>query len=390
MQNALKFGGITFGLVILALILVFSGLVGWVSWRQRQFENQEDTRDLPDRAATMAATYLKKRPRAALVIGLFNRGETWVGGFGAFARDGNSITPNGDSIYEIGSITKVFTGIALADLAERGVVEVIDPVGKHMAGLDLPEDGRGNITLKQLATHRSGLPRLPKNFWDVVGDHRDNPYANYSLENLFADFKSVKLNHPPGSHADYSNYGTALLGQVLALAAASDYELLVEERILQPLELSETMFVVSEEDHARLIGGFTPSGEPTSSWDFDAMSPAGGLKSTANDMLKFIRANLNPDGTSIGAPLKLALSEHASSNLDRMGLGWHWQETVEELGVWWHNGGTGGYASFLGIDPANQTGVIVLSNHGDAMAGLFDVDKIGMNLLRLAAKVSLK
>jgi CubicO group peptidase (beta-lactamase class C family) len=120
------------------------------------------------------------------------------------------------------------------------------------------------------------------------------------------------------------------------------------------------------------------------------MAPTGALKSTANDMLRFIRLNLNPDDSMIGPALKNALSVHDDSDSDKMGLGWHRQQTVEGVIIWWHNGGTGGYASVLAIDPLHQTGVVVLSNHGDAMAGRFDVDKIGMNLLRLAAKVSLK
>jgi CubicO group peptidase (beta-lactamase class C family) len=141
---------------------------------------------------------------------------------------------------------------------------------------------------------------------------------------------------------------------------------------------------------ARFVGGFSPQGETTANWDFEAFAPAGGLRSTANDLLKFIRAALDPGDDPLGRALALSLQIHGDVSLQKIGLGWHRMDTIEDLTVWWHNGGTGGYVSFLGIDPTHQTGVIVLANYGDALAGKFEVDKIGVNILTLAAKVSLE
>ncbi len=390
MSKLVKVGGLTFVFVLVAILLSIGLLAAWMAWRQHQFVNQEDTHDLLARTDEMARVYLEKRPRAAVVIGVVQNGGKWVGGYGKFATADSSITPDGDSVYEIGSITKVFTGIALARLAEQGKVKLDDPVGRYLSELGLPADGRGDITLVELSTHNSGLPRLPANFWKIADGESGNPYSNYTTENLFADFKEVKLNRLPGTGYDYSNYGAALLGQLLALAAGQPYEKLVTEQVLTPLSLTNTVFELNAEQSARLIGGFTVAGEPTPNWTFDAMAPTGALKSTANDLLRFIELNLDPGTSGIGPALRNTMSVHGNSDFDKMGLSWHRQQTVEQVILWWHNGGTGGYASFLAIDPEHRTGVVVLSNHGDAMAGRFDIDKIGMNLLRLAANISLQ
>jgi len=390
MSKLIKIGGVTFAFVTFALVAAIGLLAAWMAWRQHQFANQEDTHDLAARADEMGATYLTKRPRAALVIGVFQNGKPWVGGYGKFTTDDKSVTPDGKSIYEIGSITKVFTGITLAQLVEAGTVKLKDPVGRYLEDIGLANDGRGAVTLEQLATHNSGLPRLPANFWKIVDEKSTDPYSTYTTENLLNDFMEVKFNRLPGEGYDYSNYGAALLGQILGIAAKKPYTELVNELVIAPLGLTNTVFKLDDEQAKRLIGGFTIQGEPTPNWNFDSMAPTGALKSTANDLLRFIQLNLNPDGLSIAPALKNAMSVHGNSDTDKMGLGWHRQQTVEKVIVWWHNGGTGGYASFLAIDPQHQTGVVVLSNHGDTMAGRFDVDKIAMNLLRLAAKVSLK
>lgn len=390
MSKLVKVGGVTFAVVVVAILIAVGLLGAWMNWRHHQFDNQEDTHDLTVRSDEMAEVYLKKRPRAAAVIGIFQKGEKWVGGYGKFATAESSVVPDGDSVYEIGSITKVFTGIALAQLVEKGNLKLNDPAGLFLKDLGLPNDGRGDITLIQLSTHNSGLPRLPANFWTIADAESGNPYSNYTTEHLLADFMEVKLNRLPGTGYDYSNYGTALLGQLIGLAAKQPYEELVSELVITPLELTNTVFELNAEQSKRLIGGFTHQGEPTASWTFDAMAPTGALKSTANDLLIFIQQNLHPELSSIGPALTNAMSVHAESDSDKMGLGWHRQQSVEKMIIWWHNGGTGGYSSFLAIDLKHQTGVVVLSNHGDAMAGRFDVDKIGMNLLRLAAKVSLK
>ena len=391
MANLIKVGGITLLIVIGTLAGVFALMVGYVSWKQRKFATQDDTRDLTARIEAMAGTYLGSRPRAALVIGVYQRGQNWVGGFGTAESGGTNRKPDGDTIFEIGSITKVFTGFALADAANRGIVKLDDPLVALLPDGSQPNDTQvRQITLKQLATHSSGVPRLPADFWEQAKGQEANPYAGYTVIELFASLASVKLNRAPGTGYEYSNYGAALLGQALALKQGTTYSNLLHQRILDPLAMTDSFLIVPEANKARFVGGYSPTGESTTSWDFDAFAPAGGLHSTANDLLKFIRAAHGPDDDSLGKALKLTLQLHSDTVMQKVGLGWHQLTTIEDLAVWWHNGGTGGYVSYLGIDPAHQTGVIVLANYGDALGGKFDLDKIGVNILTLAARVSLK
>ncbi len=390
-KQLLKAGGITLLIVFAVIGGVFALLVGYVSWKQRQFARLDDTRDLTTRIETMAGTYLASRPRAALVIGVHQRGQTWIGGFGTTNPGTANTRPDGNTIFEIGSITKVFTGIALADAVNRSVVKLEDPVASLLpAGYTMDEGDRRQITLKHLSTHSSGMPRLPADFWQQAKGSEANPYAGYTPDELFASLKDVKLESAPGTSYKYSNYCTATLGQLLAAKQGETYSNLLQRLILDPLAMTDTSLALSDDRKGRLAEGNTPQGEAAASWDFDAFAPAGGLRSTANDMLKFIRAALNPADDSLGKALKLSLLVHSDASLQKVGLGWHQLGTMEDLTVWWHNGGTGGYVSYLGIDPLHQTGVIVLANYGDALAGKFDVDKIGVNILTLAAKVSLE
>lgn len=389
-KQLLKTGGVT----LLVVLAVIGGLlavrVGFVGWKQRRFTQLDDTRDLAARIEAMAGTYLSSRPRAALVVGVHQRGRDWVGGFGTTNPGTANTRPDGNTIFEIGSVTKVFTGIMLADAANRGVVKLDDTAASLLpAGFSLDEGERRQITLKHLSTHASGMPRLPADFWAQAKGNEANPYAGYTADEMLRSLKDVKLNRTPGTGYEYSNYGTAALGQLLAAKEGRAYSNLLQRIILDPLAMKETALALSAELKPRLVEGNSPKGEPTSSWDFDAFAPAGGLRSTANDLLRFIRASLNPGDDALGKALTLSLQVHSDVTLQKVGLGWHQVNTAEDLTLWWHNGGTGGYVSYLGIDPAQQTGVIVLANYGDALAGKFEVDKIGVNILTLAAKVSL-
>ncbi len=384
-------GLITLIIVISVIAGVFALLVGYVAWKHRKFENLTDTGDLSARMNEMAGTYLASRPRAALVIGVHQRGRNWVGGYGTVGATVDGRKPDGDTIFEIGSITKVFTGIALGDAVERGVVQLDDPLAALLpAEVNVESGPVREVTLKQLATHSAGVPRLPADFWEQAKENEANPYAGYTTAELFASLQSLKLNRAPGSGYEYSNYGTALLGQALAAKQGVTYAKLLQTSVLDPVGLTDTALVVPEASTARFVGGYSPKGESTVNWDFDAFAPAGGLRSTANDLLKFIRIALAPGDDPLGRALKRSLQVQSEVSGQKLGLGWHQLTTLEGLTLWWHNGGTGGYVSYLGLDPANQTGVIVLANYGDALAGKFEVDKMGVSILTLAAKVSLE
>ncbi len=369
------------GLVVLGmkiavvLGLLFALLVACVFAHTRiekaKYEKLSDTQDLKDRIAKLAQPYMAKRTNGAVVIGLLQNGNEYVQGFAA-----HGAVPGRSTMYEIGSITKVFTAITLAKLANDGVVNLDDPVVKCLP----PEANVPNsITFKHLATHSSGLPRLPDNFFAVVGKSA-NPYIAYKKEHLYAFFKAVKKFKEPAEPSGYSNLGFGLLGHALELCAGKSYPALVQASVIGPLSLRNTSM-----NSTNVVPGHDPKGNQTPNWDFDVLAGAGAIRSNAEDMLKFLRANLEPETTTIAKALVLAQQRH----LKGMGLAWFFLTTAEDLTFLWHNGGTAGYRSFAGFDPKNKTAVILLSNYGDAFANDDSIDKIGIEILKLASKISL-
>jgi len=284
---------------------------------------------------------------------------------------------NGDTLYEIGSITKVFTSLILAGMVERGEVALNDPLAKYLpAGVRVPDRNGEQITLYDLATHRSGLPRSPSNF-SPKGP--DDPFANYPEEQLFAFLSGYNLTRDIGAKFEYSNPGVALLGNALARRAGRDFESLVRERVLVPLGMTSTGFSLSSDLKSRLAAGHTSAFRltPAPNWNFPALAGAGALRSTANDMLTFLAANLGyaetPLASSMAAMVK---SRRDVSESAKIGLGW-FIEKQKGAEIVWHNGGTFGYKAFAGYDPKSRIGVLVLSNN----TGGAGVDDIGRHLL---------
>ena len=281
---------------------------------------------------------------------------------------------DGDTIFEIGSVTKVFTALLLADMVAKGEVALTDPVSKYLPAT-VKLAGSKPITLEQLATHTSGLPRLPSNFApkDVT-----NPYADYTPEKLYEFLASHRPAGEPGSRYDYSNLGTGLLGHALALRAGTDFETLVRKRILEPLGMKSTSFAVPEESKARLAAGHDASLAPARNWEFSALAGVGALRSTANDMLTFLAAAMGLVESPLAKPMAAMLAARRTSGTPglEIALGWHIAQ-INGRDIVWHNGGTGGYRSFVGFDPKRRAGVVVLSNVSTA-AG---VDDIGIHLL---------
>ena len=352
--------------LFLLIILFFVGVIVYARVEKRDYEKLTDTKDLKERITKIAEPYMAKRANGALVIGVLKDGEEHIHG----------IRADRSTIFEIGSITKVFTAITLAKLSEDGLLKLEDPVRKCFPdSVNVP----ASITFKHLATHSSGLPRLPDNFFAVVGNSA-NPYIAYKKEHLYNYLKTANKLKPAGEPSGYSNLGFGLLGHALELCAGKTYANLVREHLLLPLNMLNT-----SANNANVIPGHSPKGKPTSNWDFDVMAPAGVFRSNADDMLKFLRANLDPDRAPIAKALRLAQKRHAKN----CGLGWQFQTTFEELTFIWHNGGTGGYRSFCGFDRKHKTAVVLLSNYGDAFANDSSIDKMGFEILKLASKISL-
>jgi CubicO group peptidase (beta-lactamase class C family) len=308
-----------------------------------------------------------------IVVGVLDERGTTVVGAGRRSKD-DGRAPDGDTVFEIGSITKVFTTTLLADMVERGEVSLDDRIAELLPeSVRPPANGGEQITLLHLATQTSGLPRLPAN---LAPADPTNPYADYGVDALHAFLSSYTLPRAPGALAEYSNVGMGLLGHLLARKAGKSYEALVRERIAEPLGMKSTAVTLTPELRERLAPGHDLALEATSSWDLPTLAGAGALRSTVNDMLAFARANLHATDSTLSKAMQNAQRPRRDFGRPGLEIGMGW--IVDRSGdseIVWHNGGTGGYHSFLGLDEKGDRAVVVLSNSAH------DIDDIGMHLL---------
>jgi len=280
---------------------------------------------------------------------------------------------HGDTIFEIGSVTKVFTGQLLAEAVSRNEVKLDDSISKFLpASVKTPERNGRQIALLDLATHSSALARMPDN---MAPKDAENPYADYTVKQMYdflSDFKPVR---DIGAKYEYSNLGAGLLGHILALKAGTNYEVLVLERICRPLAMTNTLITLSPALKKRLAPGHDASGAPAKNWDLPTFAGAGALRSTANDLLKFLAANLELAPAKLAAAMRLAQQPRRDAGAQmKIGLGWHIAEK-HDAKIVWHNGGTGGYHSFIGFNPATKRAVVLLANSARSF------DDIGFHLL---------
>jgi len=337
---------------------------------------------LADDVAAIVRPRIERNEAVGIVVGVVREGRTDVFGFGRPSVDDDQ-PPDGRTLFEIGSITKVFTAITMADMAQAGLVSLDEPVQSLLKGaVIVPEYNGRAITLRNLATHSSGLPSvIPK----VVarGLIGKDPYADVTVQDMADFLKTYKLPRQPGVKYAYSNLGAGLLGSALAARAEMSYENLIITRVCSPLGMLDTCITIDAAREWRMARGYTAKGMPTKPWTFDAFAGAGALHSTANDMLRFINANLAiaPAPGTLRAAIDTALTPRSATSTDRIkiALGWHILEaTPEQPEIVWHNGGTGGFRSFIGFVRAKKVGVVVLSNSDASVdaAGLKVIDRL--------------
>jgi serine-type D-Ala-D-Ala carboxypeptidase/endopeptidase len=324
----------------------------------------------------------RARKHVGIAVGVRHGGESAFVGRGRVGDD-RPRRPDERTIFEIGSITKAFTATLLADLAREGVVALDDPVQRHLPdGVVIPVRGRP-ITLADLASHTSGLPRLPKGFLRIALRERANPYASYTAAQPHAAIAATKPRREPGRKLRYSNYGAGLLGHVLELRTGQSYEQLVAERITGPLGLTDTAIAVTAEKLGRFAQGHDRSGRATPYWDRPALAGAGALRSTVADLLRFLDAQTGDAPPGLAEAMRETQKPRATRNALSVGLGW-FTLPIKELDrrVVWYDGGTGGFRSVAGFVDGGGTAVVVLSNSARA------VDRIGLDIARKLSTVA--
>jgi D-alanyl-D-alanine-carboxypeptidase/D-alanyl-D-alanine-endopeptidase len=287
---------------------------------------------------------------------------------------------SGDTVFEIGSISKVFTALLLAAMVEEKQLALSDPVSKYLpAGTKVPERNGRSISLVDLATHTSGLPFMP-DIEPVFNDSIDGATARKnSAAQLYQFLGRYELPRDPGVDWDYSNIGYWLLGQALAFRAGMDYEELLQTRVIAPLRLDSTAISLSLKLKGRLAVGHNAILQPAPPFSsvsiYNAMPAAGGLYSTVNDLVTLLSAATGIERSPLASSMSLMLRTRRPIGETEQALGW----VVEGKGpnqLIMHDGFTWGYASYVAWDPAARVGVVVLSNQ------LTSVGDIGLHILR--------
>jgi len=299
----------------------------------------------------------------------------------AYGTSGTSRPLDEQSVFEIGSITKTFTATTLADMVAKGEVKLDDPVAKYLPSTaHVPSRNGREITLVDLATQSSGLPRMPSNF---APKDQSNPYADYTEQQAIDFVSSYQLPRDIGSKYEYSNLGMGLLGIALSHREGVSYEALVRKHVIDPLGMNDTRVTFTPSMRERLALGHDEAGAVVSNWDIPALAGAGALRSTVSDMLRYLQAYVDPSHTTLTQAIQMAQTKrYATDNPNlSLGLAWHILTTAAGSAITWHNGGTGGYCSFAAFCKDPAVGVVILSNRFSAT----ETDKIGMALIKFLA-----
>ena len=306
-------------------------------------------------------------------VGLIDEKGTQIRGYGRISEK-DAHAPGADTVFEIGSISKVFTGLLLAQMVEDGQVKLDQPVQELLGDTMTLPKGEREITLVDLATHSSGLPRMPSNFRPKDAT---NPFADYTVEQMAKFLAGHKLARQPGTKSEYSNLGMGLLGHALAVKSGGSYESLMTSRICKPLEMGDTRITLDEALRSRLAQGHDADGNPVANWDLPTLAGAGAIRSTATDMLKFLAANLGLTKTGFDGAIANTHRVHFATPADGGDEALAWQIRRSDR-VIWHNGQTGGYHAFAGFSPEKRVGVVVLVNSASMYS-----DAVGFRLLKL-------
>lgn len=331
----------------------------------------------PGRLAQEAADRLAKH-RVGVAVGVIAGDETTVRGAGQVG-GGRTATPDELTLFEIGSVTKVFTGLTLARLALAGTVELDEPVRDLLPiHARVPTKDGVEITLRHLATHTAGLPRLPTGMLRsaLLHPHAPDPYAVCTRAFLLERLARTRLRSTPGRRPHYSNFGAGLLGLALAIRTGTSYEDLVVRQICDPLSLSDTRITLDPEQEARFAQGHRGV-KPVGPWHLAELAGAGALRSTAADLLTFARAHFDDEPSELAEAVQLCRqTRQRFRGIASVHLGWMGLQTRKNARpVLFHNGATAGCYAWLGVAPADRVAVVMLSNTSRA------VDRVAFGLL---------
>lgn len=327
---------------------------------------------LDKKVDSLAMPFMKKGNTIGLAMGVLENGQTHVYGYGETAKD-NQLTPDSNTLFEIGSITKTFTATILAYFVQQGKIGLDDPVNKYLPDSIAGLQYKGKpITIRSLANHSSGLPRLPADL--LTKADPGNPYREYSNSDMFSFLAHFKPYREPGTQYEYSNLAVGLLGVILERISGKPYEQLVQEIICQPLQMKNTGITLSPEDSSRFALGYDMQLQAVHSWEFQSFAGAGAIRSSINDMLLYAKAQVSKGNTPLQQAIQLTHQPTFSYEQNKVGLGWH-IFILDGKNYLAHDGQTGGYACSMIFNPESGKAVVILTN-ASAGPGKLSVDLI--------------
>lgn len=287
---------------------------------------------------------------------------------------GSGQMPTNETMYEIGSLTKTYTGILMAHAVNEGKVRLDDDIRKYLGGNYPKLQFAGKpILIKHLASHTSGLPRIPANLDSQPSYDENDPYRNYSKDMIMAYLQSVTPATEPGSNMEYSNLGVGVLGIILETVYKKTLQQMLNEYIAKPAGMKSTYFATTKSPDKNMAKGYREKdGQLTPYWHVGDLQAAGGLRSNMSDMAAYLTANMKDINKDF------SLSHRAMPGIkdSTVGYGWMLARANNEEELVWHNGATFGFASFCGFLPQKAIGVVMLSNSGN------NVDEVAMGILR--------
>ncbi len=346
------------GIIVVLLIVAVSCLV----YIKIAHANPKDKHELAKSIDQEVNKYTRNASRVSLMVGVYKNGAIYTKAYTNEKMSSDS-TLDANSVFQLGSISKVITASILQVMVNENIVDLDSTLESTVGDVFELSDAAKRITLRQLAMHTSGLPRVPKSLLDKVTRSAGkkhilvNPYSYIELGDVTEYLKATKGLKKAGKF-QYSNYGMGLLGHVLEVITGSELEVLAKEKIFDKLDMDSTGISINQAVHSRLVQGHTAKGHETDLWTFGALGGAGAFYSTMDDMMKFVRANIEKSDS-------LSTTLQSMHNANR--IGWMEAGYVEKFFgnkmLLWHNGMVGGYSSYIAVDKPGKTGVVVLSNN---------------------------
>lgn len=338
-------------------------------------DNKLET-ELDKKVEDITQTFMFRNKAVGMSVGVLKDGKQYFYNYGETAK-GNQQLPSNKNLYEIGSVTKTFTGIILAKAVTEGKVKLSDPINKY-----LPKDaawlvfGSDTAKLVHLSNHTSGLPPLPDNF-DMT--NMVNPYKDYDETKLLQFLKTAKLQRKPGEKFEYCNLGVGLLGYILTKVYKMPYEKMVTTFITSKAGMTDTREFLLKKDSALFVQGYNDAGEKQGGWDFKVLGAAGGLRSNTTDMLQYALLNLGTKDAALQKAITLSHQPTFDAGTQKLCINWF----VQDWGwgnIYTHGGATGGYRTFFAVNPVTKNAVVLLCNT------FVNVDEAGVALMKFLDK----